>query len=35
VARPEGLDPAVVWLDLNNQAEVLAWLDLRLSENKS
>jgi molybdopterin-guanine dinucleotide biosynthesis protein B len=33
--RPEGLDPAVAWLDLNAPADVLAWLYLRLSEKKS
>ena len=34
-ARPGDLDPAVAWLDLNAPADVLAWLNLRLSENKS
>jgi molybdopterin-guanine dinucleotide biosynthesis protein B len=34
-ARPEGLDPAVAWLDLNAPADVLTWLYLRLSEKKS
>ena len=35
VARPAGADPALAWLDLNDQGAVLAWLDLRLIENKS
>jgi len=35
VARPEGLDPALAWLDLNAPAEVLAWLQSHFSENKS
>jgi molybdopterin-guanine dinucleotide biosynthesis protein B len=33
-ARPEGLDSAVAWLDLNDQAGVLAWLVSRFFENK-
>ena len=35
VARPEGLAATLAWLDLNRPAEVLAWLNLRLLENKS
>lgn len=34
-ARPDGLDQAVAWLDLNAPADVLAWLNLRIAENKS
>jgi molybdopterin-guanine dinucleotide biosynthesis protein B len=34
-ARPEGLAPALAWLDLNAPAEVLAWLHARIAENKS
>jgi molybdopterin-guanine dinucleotide biosynthesis protein B len=34
-ARPEGLNPALAWLDLNAPADVLAWLKLRISENNS
>ena len=33
VARPEGVDPAVAWLDLNAPAEVLAWLREYIFEN--
>jgi molybdopterin-guanine dinucleotide biosynthesis protein B len=29
VARPDGLDPCVAWLDLNAPADVLAWLEMR------
>ena len=35
VTRPAGTDPALAWLDLNDQGAVLAWLDLRLLEIKS
>lgn len=30
--RPEGLPPALAWLDLNQPAQVLAWLDAHLNE---
>lgn len=33
VARPDGVDPALAWLDLNAPAEVLAWLRQNLFEN--
>ena len=33
--RPEGLAPELAWLDLNAPAEVLAWLESQISENKS
>lgn len=35
VARPEDVPPGVAWLDLNAPAQVLAWLDTRLSKNRS
>ena len=35
VARPEGLAPAVAWLDLNAPAQVLAWLDGQIFQSKS
>ena len=35
VARPEGLDPALAWFDLNAPADILSWLKLRISEIKS
>ncbi len=34
-ARPEGIDAQLAWLDLNRPADVLAWLNVRLPENKS
>ena len=33
--RPDGLAPGLAWLDLNAPAEVLAWLEVQLLENKS
>ncbi|MES2316053.1 MAG: molybdopterin-guanine dinucleotide biosynthesis protein B [Pseudomonadota bacterium] len=33
--RPAGLAPGLAWLDLNAPAAVLAWLDVRFSQNKS
>ncbi len=35
VARPEDVPPGVAWLDLNAPAQVLAWLESRLSQNKT
>ncbi|MES2015738.1 MAG: molybdopterin-guanine dinucleotide biosynthesis protein B [Pseudomonadota bacterium] len=35
VARPEGLNPALAWLDLNRPDQVLDWLNLWIAENKS
>ena len=33
VARPDGVDPSIAWLNLNAPQEVLAWLRAHISEN--
>ena len=35
IARPDGVPATVAWLDLNQPAAVLAWLELHVLENKS
>ena len=33
--RPDGVDPGLAWLDLNDPAVVLGWLDEHLANNSS
>jgi molybdopterin-guanine dinucleotide biosynthesis adapter protein len=35
IPRPESVAPDVAWLDLNDPAAVLAWIDMQILQNKS